>query len=189
MKGGELMNPVHKKDGPGMSGKRPPRSLAEQAKTVWLDSETARFFVKNGLLWIEQNGEACRVKLCRQFPFDLPWEYISVLDEHDAELGILRRVDLFDAETEQILRGELERRYYAPKLISIRSVKEKYGFSYWKATTDEGEISFVLQDTHRSILRVNDERIFFSDVDGNRYEIPALSRLDEKSRRRLELYL
>ncbi len=183
------MNPMHRTESRDAVGGRVTRSLAEQSKTVWLDSDTVRFFLKNGLLWMEQNGESCRVKLCRQFPFDLPWEYISVLDEHDAELGILRHINLFDTETEQILREELERRYYAPKLVSIRSVKEKYGFSYWKATTDGGEISFVLQDTHRSILRVNDERIFFSDVDGNRYEIPALSMLDEKSRRRLELYL
>ncbi len=183
------MNPMNRRGGPERAGGRTMRSLAEQAKTVWLDRETVSFFLKNGLLWMKQNEEECRVKLCRQFPFDLPWEYISVLDEHDVELGILRNIAYFDADTEQILREELERRYYAPKLTSIRSVKEKYGFSYWKATTDEGEISFVLQDTHRSILRVNDERIFFSDVDGNRFEIPALSGLDEKSRRRLELYL
>ena len=174
---------------------RPPRhggkerSLAEISVTVWLTPENAVFSAKNGLLFLKLEDRELRVYLCRQFPFDLPLEYISVLDEHDAEIGMIRNVNIFSEQTEQILCEELRRRYYAPKITSIRSVKEKYGFSYWKATTEAGEISFVLQDTHRSILRVNDERVFFSDVDGNRYEIPALSELDEKSRRRLELYL
>ena len=157
------MNPMNKKE-----GGRALRSLSEQVKTVWLDAENASFFVKNGLLWMKHEEVEYRVKLCRQFPFDLPLEYISVLDEHDAEIGIIRNVNIFSEQTEQILCEELRRRYYAPRITSIRSIKEKYGFSYWKATTEDGEISFVLQDTHRSILRVNDERVFFSDVDGNR---------------------
>ena len=183
------MNPNNRGGAPVREGRHAARSLSEQVKTVWLDSDNASFFTRNGLLWMKHEESEHRVKLCRQFPFDLPQEYISVLDEHDTEIGIIRSVSLFDGSTEEILSEELRRRYYAPRLTSIRSVKEKYGFSYWRATTEQGEISFVLQDTHRSILRVNDERVFFSDVDGNRYEIPTLSELDEKSRRRLELYL
>ena len=53
----------------------------------------------------------------------------------------------------------------------------------------EGEVRFTLHDTYRSIQRVESARIVFSDVNGNRFEIPDLERLDARSRRRLELYL
>ena len=50
-----------------------------------------------------------------------------------------------------------------------------------------------MQDTYRSIIKATNpdgsERLFISDVDGNRYEIPDVEQLDRQSFKKIELYL
>ena len=163
--------------------------MAEISVTVWLSPENASFTTRNGLLYAAVNGEEKRVTLFRQFPFDLLWEYISVLDEEMREVGIIRNISSFDEETSVLLEKELKKRYYTVIVTAILSVKERFGNSYWQVRTDEGVVKFTLRDTMRSISSVNGTRVFFTDVDGNRYEIPDLSVLDVKSRKSLELYI
>lgn len=171
---------------------KPPRrerSLAEISVTVWLTPENASFQVKNGLLYMQLEGEEQRVTLCRQFPMDMLWEFISVMNEEEQELGIIRSLEVFGEDTRQLLTSELEKRYYVQRIKRILSVKEQFGFSYWRVQTEEGEIRFTLRDTFRSISSVNKSRVFFSDVQGNRFEVERIEDLDPKSRRKLELYL
>ena len=93
-------------------------------------------------------------------------------------------------EDAEMLRAELNRKYYTPVIRSILSMKDKFGFSYWKVMTDEGEMNFTLHDTFHSMMKVDGgNRIFITDVDGNRYEIPDLEKLDRKSFRKIELFL
>ncbi len=168
---------------------RKERSLAEISVTVWLTPDIASFFLKNGFLYIRKDGTEQRAFLCRQFPFELEWDFISVLDEEQQELGIIRRLSDFSGEAEELLREELRRRYYAPVIEAILQVKERYGFSYWKVKTAEGELSFTLHDTYRSIVHADENRLLFLDVDGNRFEIPNVEALDRKSYKKIELYL
>lgn len=164
------------------------RSLEEISQTLWLTPENASFEMKNGLLYVTVNEKTQRVTLCRQFPMDMLWEFISVMDEEEHEIGIVREIGLF-GEEEAILRDELERRYYVRKIRSILSVKEQFGFSHWRVMTNEGEVRFTLKDTFQSISTVNGSRVQFTDMLGNRFEVEAMESLDVKSRRRLELYL
>lgn len=165
------------------------RSLEESSVTVWLTPENAAFSRENGLLYLQMGETRSRVSLCRDFPFDLVWEYISVLNEDEEELGIIRNVDDFEGETRDLLRNELERRYYSPKIQSILGVKERYGFSYWRVMTDDGEIRFTLHDTYKNLIHVSAKRVIFLDVDGNRFEIPDIGQLDRRSYRKIEIYL
>ncbi len=134
-----------------------------------------------------------RIFLSRAFPFDMPEEYISVLDKDKKEIGFIRSLDDFDGEARELLKNELNAKYYTPVIKKILSVKERYGFSYWKCECEFGEKSFTLQDTFRSIIKATNpdgsERIFILDVDGNRYEIPNVETLDRQSYKKIELYL
>ena len=170
-------------------GQKKERTLAEISETVWLTPENASFASKNGFLYISLDGVERRAFLCRQFPFELLWELISVLDEDQYEVGIIRALSLFTDETRELLETELEKRYYSPKIRRILSMKERYGFSYWKVETAEGEMSFTLHDTFRSTVRVGEHRVILMDVDGNRFEIPDVRELDRKSYKKIELYL
>ncbi len=148
--------------------------------------------VGNGLDGEPTGGEKYyeRIYLHRSFPYEHPYEYISVLDRDSAEIGIIADVAEFDEETAKMLRHELDRKYFAPVITKILSVKERYGYSYWDVITDDGRrLSFTVRDTFRSIIKVTQEHIFLTDNDSNRYEIKDTEALDRKSFKRIELYL
>ncbi len=134
-----------------------------------------------------------RIFLSRAFPFDMPYEYISVLDRDKKEIGFIRSLDAFDEPERTLLKNELETKYYTPVIKRILQVKERYGFSYWKCECEFGEKSFTLRDTFRSIIKAHTsdgrERIYILDIDGNRYEIPDVEKLDRVSYKKIELYL
>lgn len=176
-----------------------PNALNEVIRIVFLNRDNAEFRIRNHFLSMtaklpDESGETVektfdRVFVHRAFPFDEPDQYISVQDEDKKELGMIRSLGDITEESAAAVTGELERKYYAPVILKIESLNERYGFSYWKVLTDAGEMNFTLQDTYRSILRVSSDRIFIVDINGNRYEIPALDRLDSASYKKIELYL
>ena len=55
--------------------------------------------------------------------------------------------------------------------------------------TADGDVSFTLHDTFRSIIHAGETRIIMLDVNGNRFEIPDTTALDRKSHKKIELYL
>ncbi len=189
--------------------------VASVTRIIYLNDENATFHGENGFLALtatlpktddlfakaeeqnevsDENGLITktweRVFLHIAFPFDVPNEYISVLDKDNKEIGMIRSLDGLKAETQALLRAELARKYYAPAITKILSVKERYGFSYWQVVLSDGRaLSFTVQDTYRSILKITYQHIFIIDVDGNRFEISDVEALDHASYKKIELYL
>lgn len=169
--------------------------LFDAAGIVYLTGENCRITKNNAFIAAEITDADGSVKshnriwLHRSFPFDMPWNYISVQDKDSEEIGLIKDIEDFDEEQRTLLKGELLRKYYAPKIIKILSLKEARGASFWKCETDAGELSFTVQDTYRSLSRIGNDRAYITDACGNRYEIESLAALDKKSRRRLEIYL
>ncbi len=192
------------------------RALTDIVKIDYLEPEKAEFTAKNGFIalkyrWTDEPEGSCaaegsggaeeagdekrgtkeyeRVFLHRCFPNELTEEYVSVLDRDGNEIGMIRKIDDYPEETRELLRAELRRKYHIYTIVSIGSVNEKYGFSYWKIKDSEGERDFTVRDTYRSINRIGTDKVTITDVDGNRFEIPSLEALDRRSRRKIELYL
>ena len=168
--------------------------LSDVIKIDYLDPSTAVFSERGGMisLKIKDGGsdrEYDRVFLHRSFPYELADGYISVLDRDGNEIGMIRSVSDFDERAREMIERELKRRYRVRIIKRIRSVNERYGYSYWKIEDDGGEREFTVQDTYKSITKITEDRICITDVDGNRYEIPSLSALDKKSYKRRELFL
>lgn len=167
----------------------------------YLDDTNACFTEENGFISLKatiRNAETGqdeeksfeRVFLHAAFPFDMPTSYISVLDKDQKEIGMIRALSALSEDTQKTLMGELTRKYFAPKITRILSVKERYGFSYWHVDlTDVKDFSFTVQDTYRSMLKVDHNHVFIIDVDGNRFEIPDVEALDRQSYKKIELYL
>ena len=181
---------------PPFGGMRGPRIMDTSTEVKKLDASNTTFCMKNGFLSMtkkEENGEEKvydRVFLHRAFPFELLWEYISVLDSDQIEAGILFNLEGFDEETTTLLRNELERKYYEPRIKNIVSLKERYGFSYWEVIcTDGRSVKFTMQDTFRNIIRVGEDKAILLDVDGNRFVIESIMGLDRKSLKKIELYM
>ena len=130
-----------------------------------------------------------RVYLSRIFPHDLTDEYISVVDSEMTELGIIKKLSDFDEKTSDILRRELERKYFSAKILKILAMEERFGNSTWTVETPQGIRVMNLNDTFKSIIRIGEDRAIVIDEDANRYEIESLSALDKRSFRKIELYL
>ena len=169
-------------------------------KIRYLDDTNAVFTEQEGFLSLKTtlpNDEGTeeeqtyeRVFLHSAFPFDMPHSYISVLDKDQKEIGMIRELSALSDGTQKILLGELGRKYYAPRIRKILSVKERYGFSYWRVDLENvSDFSFTVQDTYRSMLKVDHDHVFIMDVDGNRFEIPSVEALDRASYKKIELYL
>ena len=169
-------------------------SLDEAAGLSYLSPDKAVFEKKGefpALTLKDDDGETVydRVWLHLVFPYDLTDEFISVQNKEQEEIGIIRSLSDFDDETVSMLKAELERKYFVPKIMRIITLRERHGFSYWKVETDIGEMELSFQDTYKSITRVGSDRAFVTDISGNRYEIVSLDGLDRRSRKKLELYL
>ena len=168
--------------------------LIEAAGIVYLTEENCKFTKNGDFLGLDydKGGETVkyeRVNLHRMFPFNIPFKYISVLNTDSEEIGIISSLTDFGSETEALLKKELERKYYVCELVSLISVKDRFGFSYWKAIGTDGEISFTIKDVHSSVRLDGLGNIMISDIDGNRYTLPSVDRLDSKSKKLIELYL
>ena len=169
--------------------------LDRAARIIRLDPNVAQFKNENKFLTLvlNEDGEEKkygRVFLHRAFPHELLWEYISVLDVDNKEIGLIYNIEDFDADTVSILKTELERKYYSPTIVTIESVKERYGFSYWNVITSDGKkMTFTMQDTYRNITHTGDDTLLLFDVDGNRFTIKSVAALDRKSYRKIEIYL
>ena len=85
--------------------------------------------------------------------------------------------------------ASLDRKYFAPEITKINSVKDRFGYSYWSVETDHGKMDFTLQDTFRAIARISDNRVVITDIKGNRFNITDVEALDHSSYRKIELYL
>lgn len=169
-------------------------SLDEAAGLSYMTPEKAKFEKKGEfpcLTLKTDEGETTydRVWLHRVFPFDLTEEFISVQTKDNEEVGIIRSLSDFDEATCEILRTEMNRKYFVPKIKRIITLRERRGFSYWKVETDIGEMELSFQDTYRSINKVGGGRAFVTDISGNRFEIENLEALDRRSQKKLELYL
>lgn len=130
-----------------------------------------------------------RVLFHRAFPFDAPDSYISVYDAESKEIGIIKELDELDAEQKNLVKREIERKYYAPRIRKIYSISERQGFSIWKIETEAGVLELTLRDNFKSIIHAGGDRIFIADNIGNRYEIERLSALDRASVKKIEIYL
>lgn len=176
---------------------------------TYLTKENAKFYDKDGFLalnaFIPQKSEydleeqeqdlspvwqdLGRVFLHRAFPFSNPDRYISVVDKDGYEFGIIKDVADFDEVSATLIRKALDRKYFMPDVKKIVSIKEQFGFSFWKVLTDRGEAEFTVKDTYKSIVKLSEKLVIIVDSNDSRYAINDVSALDPASYKKIEPYL
>ena len=157
-----------------------------------LTGENCRFSLSpTGLLMVEVSDISYtgRAYLSRAFPFMLEDEYVALQNEEKEEIGMIRRLSDLREEDVPLVRSELEKKYFAPKIRKILSLSERFGSSHWEVECDVGKMSFTVKDTYKSMIRITEDRLYVCDVDGCRYEIESLKALDRKSYAKIELYV
>lgn len=146
--------------------------------------------IKNGT---EEHFE--RVVPVRAFPITEPDSFISIRepDTKDvgkgAEIGIIENLSDFACDVVLLIKGELDKRYFTPKIQKIYSIKEQFGYLYFDVLTSAGKSSFVMNNPSSNIRVLEDKRSLIYDIDGNCFEIPEISKMDKASFKKIEIYL
>jgi len=164
-----------------------PKELSTEFRI--LDPRRVRFLRGESGLVAEVDGKRYEgVRVVPLFPLSERGGWISVLDEDGREIGILEELSKLKPEYEKLVREELRRRYLVPKILRVRSCRGRLGLVEWEVETDRGPRRFRTRNLRETVQQVGDHRLMFSDIDGNRYEIPDLRALDPQSRAWIEKY-
>lgn len=120
------------------------------------------------------------IRPVKTFPLSSKADYISFIDSRGKEVALVAHPHKLDKESRQALVRALDLMYYVPKIIRIDSINESMGISIWNVLTDRGYATFEIVD-RESIVKMPGGRFILKDADGNRFEIEAISELDERS--------
>lgn len=126
------------------------------------------------------------VTLVRLFPYSQPEEWISLQDKDGHEIGVLESLQGMSGEKRALLHEELSRRYLTPRIIRLLSRRQRFDVFEWTAETTLGKVKFLTRGLRDQMQQPLPGHFIFSDVEGNRYEIPNLVALDPTSRKLLE---
>jgi hypothetical protein len=177
-----------------------------ERKSIPLTPQNAKFKRSNGglisldLKNTNEKGETTdeffeRIVIFRCFPITNPDEFLSVREPDSKkmgrgkEIGMIRYMNDFPEEQQKLFLEELDRRYFSPEIVKIISVKDKFGYLYWDAETDSGNMTFILNNPFSNIRSLEDGRIFIHDIDGNSFQITDPLKLDANSFKKIEIYV
>jgi hypothetical protein len=138
----------------------------------------------DGTLRVVVPGERCglRVEAIRAFPLLHPEENIVLRDGGGAELGVIRNLSDLPEAALELVRDQLHRRYFLPRIQRIIKIQERFGMTQWEIETDRGYREVASKPLHEAIFEIEPGRYLITDNESNRYEIPNLSELDAPSR-------
>ena len=172
-------------------------TINEQIDIGLMDIKKAEFYkTDGGFTGLKYNDEDYKhVTLKRALPVGQPMEYISVTDEKNKEIGIIKSINDLDKGQFEIVINELNRRYYCPEVLEVVSVKDKLGYVYMELKINVPESgkthikNCAIKDVNKNIRMLSNESLIMFDVDGNRYVINKLGDMDKNSLKRLEPFL
>ena len=141
------------------------------------------------LLRFAGDGKGTPVTVVWARPISARGREVSLLDEKQREVLMLDGLHELDRESRAIAAEALERRYLIPEITRVLRAEAHFGNRFWEVETTHGARRFAMRDPNKNVTWVTEDHLVLRDVLGNCYEIPALSALDARSRRRAELAL
>jgi len=161
-----------------------------------LDIKQVAFYAtEGGFAGMRYNGEDYKhIVLRRIMPIEQPFHYISVADNENKEIGILKAVDDLPGDQRAVVIAELDNRYYSPEVLEVMSVQDKLGYVYMEMRLKnkqgkEYTKNCAIKDVSRNIRMLTPTSVIIFDVDGNRYIISDVAKLNRQSMRKLDAYL
>jgi hypothetical protein len=133
---------------------------------------------------IEDDIEYSEVIPIMGFPLTNSEGYVSIFEIKDGkkekEIGIIEEIKKLDSKSKKLLKEELNKSYFMPKIIKINSMKENHGVMKFDVETNKGRRIFETR-YKEDIRKLPKGGVFIKDADGNRYEVEDYNKLDKKS--------
>jgi hypothetical protein len=123
------------------------------------------------------------------FPHQQGVNYISILNEKEEELVMLKHPEKLSDASRIVIFDELEKRYFIPEILKIISLDVESHLAYWHVETDRGTNEFMLYIMPENVVRTGGNGYFFTDTFGNRFKIKDKRKLDKKSAVLLEMVI
>ena len=94
-------------------------------------------------------------------------------DEHgdDIELGMIRDLADWPAETQVWLQNSLDRRYLLRRISKIYGLRLALGFLEFDVETDTGRMAFLMRWTQSTAVSFGSNGKLLIDTDDNRYVV------------------
>ncbi len=140
-------------------------------------------------LTVDDDRSWVTVKPVWAAPLSRPDKYLSLLNGKGDEIVMVENPSDLTRESLDVVREELRRRYLTATVSKIVLAKQEFGATYWTVETDRGDRDFVTQNLQENAIWLTDNHLLLLDVDGNRFEIPDIAKLDESSRHFVETIL
>ncbi len=126
------------------------------------------------------------VRLVRAFPFTAVNGPVAVIDSKGNEILWIRDPDSLSLTHQEFFQNQIKREEFLPRIQCIVSVSQGTP-RQWNVATDRGENTFE-QAASDGVVWHPDGSVTITDCDGICYLIPAVQKLDQRSRRLLERY-
>ncbi len=152
----------------------PRNYLDKNAKIELTDVYNVRLTMPDGTVYE-------KVELRRLFPISDRDRYVSLIDENEHEIAMIRSFDDVSEDSAAAVRACFNDYYLIPKILKITECSDSTGMLKISAITDHGETSFRIRNRHYDMKIYDNNRVIIRDSDDNRYEIEDLAKLDRKS--------
>lgn len=119
-------------------------------------------------------------------PLSYPDKYLSLLDGKGEEIVTLPEPKALEESSLKAVREEIARRYLTATIDSVSEARCEFGATYWHVETDRGPRDFVTQSLSENVQWLTPTHVLLTDVDGNRFELKDVSKMDERSRRLID---
>ena len=161
------------------------------AGTLLLDAKDVRFERDpEDQVRMRRDGETRTVgTVAMAFPLSNPKRMVVVRDESGSEVGILDDLRQLDTDSRQVIREELEKSYFMPRIVDVERIEEELSVVTWRVATDHGPRTFQVRASRASIRKLGGRRVIIRDVDGNRFLISDWLELPPRARRLVEEHL
>lgn len=164
---------------------------------VLLNPSCVHFFHTHGnALRVTIDDPACgpgrtvlRCQVACAFPWRFSDRWIGIRDERDKDLGMLETTDGMASDSLDVLRVELDRRYFIPTVTSVNKAKKEYETVTWDVQTDRGPRTYHVHQLRENVHQLDDGRIVITDRHGSRFAFASLADADKESRVILERVL
>jgi hypothetical protein len=122
------------------------------------------------------------VRAMAAFPLTRPATFIGLADGQNKQICMIQDLSDLDADSQAMVKELLEVRYFAPRITRILQAKDEFGVIQWKVETDRGPRDFFVRNLRDSLMDLSEGEQLLTDVDGNRFIVPELTKLDRDSR-------
>jgi len=137
---------------------------------------------------VEINEDRCLLaaQFKRVFPLSQSEQFISIQDANDHEHAVLESLTGLPAEQKDLILAELDRRYFTPSIQKIDELRQDAGMWKFVVQTQRGPTEFYVRNWRDSAHEASRGRWQISSVDGLRFEIRDVEKLDDRSQILLE---